>query len=710
MVRRRRASRDAGGADESNKRRAASAAERSVLRLLISHDASDSDWVRRVRSFLSASAKRERLAKRLAVTLSGSDDGIADVIKKVEECSVLLQLFSRRYLALLNSRGQSYFGLDGAAREHYESVAAQKYNIALILQDVTHGDVFEGRPRFRETIAVPHDLKPLGTPEDPQVVSRHLEEIWERVRGWIGRADALADGRKRDGQPVRVAPFYPDHPATVDALGRKAVAEALATILRSVWAEEGTPPAHGEAEADRTFMIHVHGRWGSGKTSILNFLRTELQRDVASKPWVVVEFNAWRNQKTGPAWWSLLTQVSTESQRELARLDRCASRWALLKEVLWRFRSGWLPYLVGLVVATWVIAVALRVWGAEIKDTATIVATLLTILTGILALGRNLQIASMRTANTFLELRNDPLRVLTRRYRKLVEEIGYPVAVFIDDLDRCDAQYVVELLQTIQTLFRKARVAYVVAADRNWICSSYEQVFDSFRASIAEPGRPLGHLFLEKIFQLSISVPALPSWTRAAFWDRLVLQREAAGPGDLEILRRQEDDRMKTLTTDPEIRQYLDGIVDPVQREVAGAAAFRRLQDREVRAATEHYLQQFVSLLEPNPRAMKRLLNAYGFKLGFELMASGRAEPEPMVRWTIVELRWPTLAERLAGDPEEVQRITRTEASPGDASDEVRVLYSNPEVRAVVERLSPAVVRQLTRGESGGVEGAPAAA
>jgi len=84
-----------------------------------------------------------------------------------------------------------------------------------------------------------------------------------------------------------------------------------------------------------------------------------------------------------------------------------------------------------------------------------------------------------------------------------------PIAIFVDDLDRRYGSYAVEFLERIQTLFREAGVFYVIAADRRWLYSSYEKAFDSFKGDIDEPGRPLSHLFIDKTFQLSVTLHRL---------------------------------------------------------------------------------------------------------------------------------------------------------------------------------------------------------
>jgi hypothetical protein len=46
---------------------------------------------------------------------------------------------------------------------------------------------------------------------------------------------------------------------------------------------------------------------------------------------------------------------------------------------------------------------------------------------------------------------------------------------------------------------------------------------------------------------------------------------------------------------------------------------------------------------------MKRLLNAYGFRRGFDIQSRRRSDPDALVRWTILENRWPILADYLEG-------------------------------------------------------------
>jgi hypothetical protein len=64
---------------------------------------------------------------------------------------------------------------------------------------------------------------------------------------------------------------------------------------------------------------------------------------------------------------------------------------------------------------------------------------------------------------------------------------------------------------------------------------------------------------------------------------------------------------------------------------------------------------------------MKRLLNAYGFRRGFDLQSGRRSDPDALVRWTILENRWPILADHLEGRSSGLNQSEIIEALKKDA-------------------------------------------
>jgi hypothetical protein len=138
---------------------------------------------------------------------------------------------------------------------------------------------------------------------------------------------------------------------------------------------------------------------------------------------------------------------------------------------------------------------------------------------------------------------------------------------------------------------------------------------------------------------------------------------------------------------------------DPVRRQVARQVAIERLADARVEESTTHFLAPFAPLVEPNPRAMKRLLNAYAMHRdlavldGLEVLNDLVCRKQ-LVLWTILCLRWPTLERHF---------LEQAAGRQGDQplNPQISRLAQSEEVRAVLDgigvgaTLSPEVIAQL---------------
>jgi hypothetical protein len=203
-------------------------------------------------------------------------------------------------------------------------------------------------------------------------------------------------------------------------------------------------------------MLHLHGPWGSGKSSILNFLRDELQGEQRrpEERWVVVEFNAWRHQRIRPPWWALIRDVYAQSARQLSPLH---ALWLRVRWWAWRVRADWLPVAGAAVIITLAVLVITGVIDLFPEPAQTAppgtqaqrqadeawkgVELALKLLTAALAawgalfaVSRSLAFGSARAAQAYTELKSDPLGPIVRLFQRLTDRIGRPVAVFIDDL------------------------------------------------------------------------------------------------------------------------------------------------------------------------------------------------------------------------------------------------------------------------------------
>jgi len=133
----------------------------------------------------------------------------------------------------------------------------------------------------------------------------------------------------------------------------------------------------------------------------------------------------------------------------------------------------------------------------------------------------------------------------------------------------------------------------------------------------------------------------------------------------------------------------------------------------EVVEETEHFLAPYATLLEPNPRSMKRLVNAFGLQHAVNLLSGVDVPLEALARWTILEQRWPRLAELLAVDPSLVDAFA-DENAPDDPriAEVLGPLFTSAAVRRVMSAddegatLGSDVIRRLVgEGLAGGAEG-----
>jgi hypothetical protein len=543
------------------------------------------------------------------------------------------------------------------------------------------------------------------------------------------------------------APTLLDRPAQLDQLGRRAFAIALAARLvqlratyrpRSSWTKlrthvhafltrirEALASAFGGSperpRSDGPFLVHLQGAWGVGKTSLLNFLSEQLRRptDLLNeavwgpefrsyphvRPWVVVEFNAWQHQRVAPPWWWLMTAVYHKGGRSLPPHKRILFR---LRDYWWRFWSRWPAFvvpalaLIAIGSGLWYIATQTNLldipedepWYKHMGGMATALSAAAALAVTLAAAVRAVKgwalVGTARGAETFLATTTDPLAFVQRRYEHLVRTLRRPLVVVIDDLDRCRSDYVVQLLEGIHTLFARSSVTYVVAADGRWLRQCFANEYKDFATTEADPGRPLGDRFLEKTFQLSTSVPVLYPEVQKLFLDRLLTPHGGAGTNERSE-RSDAAEEARALSSEQEFRVAVNqsAALPATKRAAVREALVVRASAVDVVRETEYLLAGFHHLLEPNPRAMKRIVNAYGFEAKLELLERDWVEDDSdassrLALWTIARLRWPALAEHLLQEPDHVEAIRSASTEDRDClPGDLQYLCGREEVRRV---------------------------
>ena len=449
-----------------------------------------------------------------------------------------------------------------------------------------------------------------------------------------------------------------------DKLGRAPFAKYLAKRIASI------------LDKSQAYAIHLSGPWGSGKSTLLHFLKQELtqhgdkypvtnpppqsKKYPKKKGWFVVTFNAWQHQHTNPPWWMLFERLYRDSRERLSWKNR-------FLEYAWRVRSG-LVFLVSIAVLLLVILLFPRMLPSELEGAALIADSMVKILAfgttiwaGLQTLGKPLVLRSSRAAKSYVEATSDPLTEIKERFQSLISRIPHNVVIFIDDLDRCKSDYAIELMEGVQTLFRDAPVVFVIAADQNWLNACYEVEYEKLKTKFREPGKPLGALFLEKAFQFSTSVPTIPVELKNRYWDSLINVRTSSATEEkaLSDARSQAKELISDTTSENDILEAVGRSKEMtfLEERAIREEAVKRLATPEIMDRTEHTLQPFAPLLSPNPRAMKRLVNAYSANRALATLAHLDINRDKLAVWTILSMQCPQLTKFLEKRPEAILEI-----------------------------------------------------
>ncbi len=342
------------------------------------------------------------------------------------------------------------------------------------------------------------------------------------------RTTSAGDREEQDTPAARHA-FSADRPissSAEDRLDRTTFATRVADSIRS-W------------RGRDSLVVGLYGRWGSGKTSIIN-LALERLTEVEPTP-KVIKFNPWE--------WAGHEELATALFAEIAKaLDR--ERSSKASSLARRFRSyaaalnaggslaaGLAPIVAG--GSTVLIAAGvglLQVGEAGTAWTGGII-TVLGAVGVILSQARDL----MESFAAALEQRSADRRSLHEVKHALAQAIAEydrTLLVVVDDVDRLAPADAVRMLQLVKANADLPGIVFLLALDR-------EGLTRSIRAAL----RVDGNDYLEKIVQVGFNIP-MPD--RVAF-EQLLIDGVHKAIAPEPVQRRFDEERWRAL--------YAEGIL-----------------------------------------------------------------------------------------------------------------------------------------------------
>lgn len=179
------------------------------------------------------------------------------------------------------------------------------------------------------------------------------------------------------------------------------------------------------------------------------------------------------------------------------------------------------------------------------------------------------------------------------------------IVLYIDDLDRCPADRVVEVLQAVHLLLAFPLFVVVVGIDPNWMRSSLNRYYrEQMGLAPGEGGVPdnAPQRYLEKIFQIPFALAPMDEKASRSLMRSLVPD---PAPSEEKV-------DSPSRPSEPVIDPSPSVPVTPVPTPSPVASVPLRYEAKPMRLdKAEHDLLLALAPLAPSPRAMKRLVNTY---------------------------------------------------------------------------------------------------
>jgi hypothetical protein len=272
-------------------------------------------------------------------------------------------------------------------------------------------------------------------------------------------------------------------------------------------------------------------------------------------------------------------------------------------------------------------------------------------------------------------------------FAKLVRELDdvHAVVVFIDDLDRCLPETTVATFEAIRLFLHVPKTAYVLAAHPQIV----QAAVDARYADNREGDANLGRDYLEKIVQVSITVPPLAEPEVETYINLLF--------ADL-YLDEQPFERIRAAADARRAANHLGVAMNyGIAADTLGGEVPQNLQ-RAFELANR-IAPTLARGLRGNPRQVKRFLNTLILRLRTAALRSVELDPAVLAKLMVLELslvdferlfRWQLAEDGQPSELVQAEVIAREDRTPDGTADDVKVWAAQPHIAEWL-KLAPAL-------------------
>ncbi|MCH8927902.1 MAG: hypothetical protein IIB39_04205, partial [Candidatus Marinimicrobia bacterium] len=264
----------------------------------------------------------------------------------------------------------------------------------------------------------------------------------------------------------------------------------------------------GEENVDQ-LVIGLHGEWGRGKSTLMGKIKEKLE----DQKYATAKLNAWKYHKEENIWAAFLQTVLDQMQKNLKVWWKPYYYFSLFrhaKSIMWIVT---LLFIAGLPIAFYFNSIWLlfpfssMIAYKILKEPAKMVMESLN-----KADWFNFKIFERYDYTESLGVvgkMDSDLVNLTKVFSRVNRKKG-PIIIFIDDLDRCPPNRVVEVINAINTLTLSKGFIFFLGYDRKYvasaICAEYKEMIGIYYDKKIDKLQ-FGYEFLDKIIQIPFRIP-----------------------------------------------------------------------------------------------------------------------------------------------------------------------------------------------------------
>lgn len=370
--------------------------------------------------------------------------------------------------------------------------------------------------------------------------------------------------------------------------------------------------------------IGVYGDWGSGKSSLINMSIASLKDN---KDTECIYFNGWLFEDYEDAKTALLGNILDTIERNRTLGDNAKKCIAGLYKSIDKMK---------------LVKNAIRLGGAFLTGGSSVVTefaisnaldNMLPSKDGII---KEDLMEAIKSELTDKELRED-INSFRDKFDKLLKETQIDrLVVFIDELDRCSPDTILDTLEAIRLFLYVGRTVFIIGADERHISYAVQTKFKEIEGT----GIDIGKEYLEKIVQYPVRIPRLSTREVELYISLLFMEKD---------LSKEEFKKTIEFIDDKKTKNFFDfqldyGLIKGFDEDIADKVKLSLEISKQLSSV-------LANGLNGNPRHCKRFLNSMEMRLNMAQYKTIELDRKILAKIMMLEYFKPRMFAELVSAP-----------------------------------------------------------